>query len=64
LPRARPETGKRSPDVDEEAFRREFLLVLTRAAAVYASSTSARRAIEETFGVRCAVIHAATGERH
>jgi hypothetical protein len=40
-------------------FRREFLLILSRATAIYANSRFTQRIIEEGFGVRCSIIHAA-----
>lgn len=64
LRREPAQAGARIPDLDEDAFRSEFLLVLTRAAALYANSTFARSAIEQAFGVRCAVIQVAPAERH
>jgi tetratricopeptide (TPR) repeat protein len=39
-------------------FRREFQLILARAAAVYANSEYTQRLIEEGFGVRCPVVFA------
>ncbi|HWA92669.1 MAG TPA: glycosyltransferase [Rhizomicrobium sp.] len=40
-------------------FRREFLVILSRARAIYANSRYTQKIIEDGFGVRCPVLHAA-----
>jgi tetratricopeptide (TPR) repeat protein len=40
-------------------FRREFLVILSRASAVYANSRYTQKIIEDGFGVRCPVLYAA-----
>ena len=44
-------------------FRREFLLILSRATSIYANSRFTQKVIEEGFGVRCPIIYAVPGER-
>ena len=43
---------------DSGRFRREFLLILSRATAIYANSRFTQKIIEEGFGVRCPVVYA------
>ena len=40
-------------------FRSEFLVILSRASAVYANSRYTQKVIEDGFGVRCPILHAA-----
>lgn len=40
-------------------FRREFLVILSRASAVYANSRYTQKIIEDGFGVRCPILYAA-----
>jgi hypothetical protein len=44
-------------------FRREFLLILSRATAIYANSRFTQKIIEEGFGVRCPIVYAVPSER-
>jgi tetratricopeptide (TPR) repeat protein len=44
-------------------FRREFLVILARATAVYANSRYTQKLIEDGFGVRCPVLYAVPRER-
>jgi len=47
----------------EALFRREFLVILARATAVYANSRYTQKLIEDGFGVRCPVLYAVPRER-
>jgi len=44
-------------------FRREFLVILARATAVYANSRYTQKLIEDGFGVRCPILYAVPRER-
>ena len=44
-------------------FRREFLLILSRATAIYANSRYTQKVIEDGYGVRCPIVSAAPRER-
>jgi tetratricopeptide (TPR) repeat protein len=46
----------------ESRFRREFLLILSRATAIYANSLFTQKVVEEGFGVRCPVVFAVPQE--
>lgn len=44
-------------------FRREFLVILSRATAIYANSRYTQKLVEDGFGVRCPVLYASPRER-
>ncbi len=59
-----PERSEYFDDVSGGALaRREFLVILSRATAVYANSRYTQKIVEEGFGVRCPVLYAVPRER-
>jgi hypothetical protein len=59
-----PERSEYFDDVSGGALaRREFLVILSRATAVYANSRYTQTIVEEGFGVRCPVLYAVPRER-
>jgi tetratricopeptide (TPR) repeat protein len=59
-----PEGSHYFDDVSGGAVvRREFLVILSRAGAIYANSRYSQKIVEEGFGVRCPVLFAAPRER-
>lgn len=59
-----PERSEYFDDVSGGALvRREFLVILSRATAIYANSRFTQKIIEDGFGVRCPVLYAVPRER-
>ncbi len=59
-----PESSEYFDDVSGGALvRREFLVILSRATAIYANSRFTQKIIEDGFGVRCPVLYAVPRER-
>lgn len=59
-----PQTPGYFDEVSGEAlFRREFLVILSRATAVYANSRYTQKVIEDGFGVRCPVLYSVPRDR-
>jgi tetratricopeptide (TPR) repeat protein len=48
---------------DQSRFRREFLLILSRAASIYANSRFTQKIVEEGFGVRCPIVYPVPNDR-
>jgi hypothetical protein len=57
------QTGYFDEVSDRGRFRREFLLILSRATSIYANSRFTQKIIEEGFGVRCPIVYAVPRER-
>jgi tetratricopeptide (TPR) repeat protein len=59
-----PERSEYFDDVSGGALaRREFLVILSRATAIYANSRYTQQIVEEGFGVRCPILYAVPRER-